>query len=79
MLEVLVAAAPGRGDDYIRLDPTRDMRQIRTFTPWGRWSINPELGQISAHLCASGCSRGCCGGLHHALGTWPPAHFMTED
>jgi hypothetical protein len=32
MLEVLVAAAPGRGDDYIRLDPARDMRQKRAFS-----------------------------------------------
>jgi hypothetical protein len=31
LLEVLVDAAPGRGDDYVRLDPTRDMRQMRTF------------------------------------------------
>jgi hypothetical protein len=31
LLEVLVDAAPGRGDDYVRLDPTRDMRQIRMF------------------------------------------------
>jgi hypothetical protein len=26
---VLVDAAPGRGDDYIRLDPAHDMRQMR--------------------------------------------------
>jgi hypothetical protein len=32
MIEVLVDAAPGRGDDYIRLDPARDMRQKRSMS-----------------------------------------------
>jgi hypothetical protein len=33
MIEVLVDATPGRGDDYIRLDPARDMGHMRTFAP----------------------------------------------
>ena len=35
LLEVLVDAAPGRGDDYIRLDPTRDMRHERASAAQG--------------------------------------------
>jgi hypothetical protein len=31
LLKVLVDAAPGRGDDYIRLNPARDMRHESEF------------------------------------------------
>jgi hypothetical protein len=41
--EVLVDAAPGRGDDYIMLDPARDMRHERM----GAWTLLSGLSRVS--------------------------------